>query len=52
MKIFSNMQLAWKIPVLVAAAALISVIAVGTISYIQSANKFEARAIDKYSALT
>ncbi|MDO8840339.1 MAG: methyl-accepting chemotaxis protein [Parvibaculum sp.] len=47
----TNVSLAVKIPALVAIAALLSVIAVGTMSYLQAADALHAEAETRYTAL-
>ncbi len=51
MRAFTRMSLSRKIPGLVAAAALISVIAVGLSSYFQAANSLRQGAEEKFTAL-
>ena len=51
MRAITNMSLSRKIPSLVAAAALISVVSVGVIGYFQAASSLRQRAEEKFTAL-
>ena len=48
---FSDLKLSWKVPGTVSAAALISVVAVGLISYFQAASSLRQAAEEKFTAL-